>query len=473
MIVMKFGGSSLESPSALARVVSIVKSFRGDSPVVVVSAIGKTTDRLLRIGRLAAEGKIAAALGEIRDLDRFHSEFGAFSDEISSSFESVRGLTQRITAERVLSPINVDALLSHGERLSSLVVAEALRSAGVPSVHLRAEKLIVTDDCHTKATPLVWETCAKLRRAIPLERSGEVAVMGGFIGATESGVPTTLGRGGSDFTAALVGAAINAEEVQIWTDVDGMLSCDPRVTKGARCLRGISYREAAEMAEWGAKVLHPATVAPAWRQRIPMTIRNSRNAECPGTRIEAVQPARHEGLVKSIAYLKDVTLLRIFPAGRDITAQFRVLVQSIFLKHRTAFRPMNAKNAIEVAVSDCPCTAALFDELSDVGRVVAEGGLAAVSLIGKGIDSNQGLLAHASKTLCARSIAFHARETAPMRITFLVAEQELELAAEGLHDEFVKFQENGPFYREFETQRSRQKVAVRGLLLDKAQIFAS
>jgi aspartate kinase len=440
MIVMKFGGSSLESATALQNVVSIVNSFRAEKPVVVVSAMGKTTDRLLQIGSLAAAGKFPSALLKLHALEQFHTE-QLPAAQTACLFEDAAEVVHRISVARELNPRLSDELLSYGERLSSQIVAQALGA-----VHLKSQALIVTNNKHTCAAPLLDETYAKLRRAIPLN---EVSVIGGFIGATESGVPTTLGRGGSDFTAALVGAAINAEEIQIWTDVNGMLSCDPRVTPGGRCLRSISYSEAFEMADWGAKVLHPATVAPAVRQRVPLSIRNSRNANHPGTLIAAVQPARREGLVKSIACLKNVTLLRIHNATAS--------VQPYFQKHQVPFHAMNGRIAIEIAVSNCPQMETLIEDLSQIARVEVERNLAAVSLIGKGIDQNQGLLSHAIKTLANRSVPFHSLGTNALRVTFLVAEQELAQTTEGLHDEFVKFQENGPFYRDFETQRARQK----------------
>ncbi len=186
----------------------------------------------------------------------------------------------------------------------------ALHSAGRPSVHLDAPQLILTDDRHTHATPLYWETYAKMRRIIPRLVIERTVVMDGFIGATESGATTTLGRGGSDLTASIIGAALCAEEIQIWTDVDGMLTCDPRVFDRGYQLRSISYEEAAAMAQSGAKVLHPDTVEPATRQRIPITIRNSRQPDVPGTRVEATAtPSTH--VVKSIACKSNLTILEI------------------------------------------------------------------------------------------------------------------------------------------------------------------
>jgi aspartate kinase len=481
MIVMKFGGSSVESAAAIERVVSIVKSYQQDSPVVVVSAMGKTTDRLACIGQLASEGKtsgqkLGAAILEMRELEMFHlRELRALAPgsiaairEVTALFESAVQLVVRISAAGSVSPRHSDALLSYGERLSSIVVATALQNAGVPAIHLDAQSLILTDHSHTKAAPLYWETYAKLRRAIPTEKSRQVAVIGGFIGATESGTPTTLGRGGSDFTAALVGAAINAEEIQIWTDVDGMLSCDPRVLPGGRCLRQISYAEAAEMAEWGAKVLHPATVAPAMRQRVPVSIRNSRHSAHPGTRIECAPLGRGDGLVKSIACQKNLSLFRVHPLDRRMTPQFVAWVKSVFSAHQTDFRALNGKKSVELVVSECGAISNLLSDLSVAARVEVEQGLASVSVIGNGIEESRGLFSYAVRTMANCSVPFHAMGTSPMRISFVVAEQELNAATMALHDGFVKFQEAGPFWSQVKTLAasapSRQRFAARPVL---------
>jgi len=195
---------------------------------------------------------------------------------------------------------------------TSEIVAAALRSGGVPSVHLDARQMILTDSRHTNATPLYWESYANLRRVIPYLSDGRLVVMGGFIGSTKDGVTTTLGRGGSDLTASIVGAGISADEIQIWTDVDGMLTCDPRVLQAGYRLRSLSYQEAAALAGAGAKVLHPDTVAPAVRQRIPLVIKNSRRPAVEGTRIIPVVPPCSNP-VKAIACKPDLTVLEIRP----------------------------------------------------------------------------------------------------------------------------------------------------------------
>jgi aspartate kinase len=479
MIVMKFGGSSLESAAAIQNVISLVKARRDSAPVVVVSAMGKTTDRLLRIGMLAAEGrtsgrKLGTAISELHDLELFHIsqlrllmvDPAPAEREISEMFADAMKLVVGVAQMGSFTPADSDALVSYGERLSSLVVAGALKNAGLPAIHLRAENLILTDGHHTQAGPKYWETYARLRRAIPTDRSGYISVMGGFIGSTEKGVPTTLGRGGSDFTAAIVGAAINADEVQIWTDVNGMLSCDPRVLPGGRCLRQICYAEATEMAEWGAKVLHPATVAPAIRQRVPVIIRNSRNSNHPGTRVEHAPLGRDECRVKSIACQREITLLRIRPHRGASDAQLCSLVKSLVAETHTECKVITSKGCLEVVLPNSAPVEQITTALAAVGCMELERGLAAVSLIGRGLETNRGLLSHAVRILGGKSIPFYAVATVPMRITFIVAEQEMAAATEALHDEFVKFQESGSYYREFTSRSTSHNNVKRSYFSD-------
>ncbi len=298
---MKFGGSSVESARAIQRVAAIVKRNLAANPAVVVSAIGKTTDRLLHIAEFAAQQDGQSAWRKLLALQVDHlniaSKLGlSLEREIQSLFAELRGDVLEIASLASISPELWARVASFGERLSSLIVAGALEKAGVPSKHLDARKLIITG---TRTAPLLVESYAKIRRAIPCANRSLVPVLGGFIASTEDGTPSTLGRGGSDYTASLVGAAINAEEIQIWTDVDGMLTCDPRVLPGGFCLQTITYDEAEQMARLGAKVLHPETILPARKQRIPVSIRNSRNPLHPGTRISV--SSDRQGVVKSIA----------------------------------------------------------------------------------------------------------------------------------------------------------------------------
>jgi len=239
MIVMKFGGSSVESAKAIQRVASIVRDHAAQQPVVVVSAMGKTTDALVAIARLSAAGNLTDAGRELNKLREFHlneaaqiargNQVVALKCDVCDLFLELELVLRRVVEAGTVTPELSDAVLAFGERLSSRVVTAAFRQEGIDAVHLDARDAIVTDGRHTQAAPLFIETNALLRRKVSQE---QVTVMGGFIGATEDGVTTTLGRGGSDYTAAIVGAALAVDEIQIWTDVDGMLTCDPRVVSG-------------------------------------------------------------------------------------------------------------------------------------------------------------------------------------------------------------------------------------------------
>ena len=318
MIVMKFGGTSVESASAIERVASIVKARIERRPVVVVSAMGKTTNKLVAIAKCAGEGQREEAQRQIDELCAFHlreaeavvskADWPEAQRTVRSHFRLLLELVQELCAAGEVSPRSLDSILSFGERVSSALVALAFRNFGMETVHVDARHVVITDSHHTQAAPIYRLTYERLARIVtPLGRE-KVVVMGGFIGANESGTTTTLGRGGSDFSASLAGAGIGAEEIQIWTDVDGMLTVDPTILPGGHRVKSISFAEAAELAYFGAKVLHPATVLPAIEKNIPVLILNSRRPEAEGTRIiaEAVACAN---VIKSIACKRKITVL--------------------------------------------------------------------------------------------------------------------------------------------------------------------
>lgn len=321
MIVMKFGGSSVESASAMKRCISIIRDQILRRPVVVVSALGGATDALLAIAHHAARGNTYSAWKQLKYLQERHYEQagsllnGKSLEEVEQRFRvyfrELHLLSMELSEEgKELTPELTDFILSFGERMSSELLAAACNEAQVPAVHLDARKLILTDHKHTNASPLLWESYAKIRRATRWAALTRVAVLGGFIGSTEEGVTTTLGRGGSDLTASIVGAALNAEEVQIWTDVDGMLTTDPRLLNNVLRVKSLSYKEAAEMARAGAKVLQTHSVAPVIRQRIPLIIRNSRGPHIEGTRITGESEPSKDG-VKSIACKDNLTVIEL------------------------------------------------------------------------------------------------------------------------------------------------------------------
>src|SRR6266498_3101507 len=310
-IVMKFGGTSVGDAKAIERVVAIVRDRLPQRPVVVVSAMARVTDQLLQMARSAGSGDRKSALTLARELRERHYNtagellgtalFTQFHSELGTEFEELEELVRGIVAVGELTPRTTDLVASFGEVLSSKLVTAALSAHDIPSALVDSRDCVVTDETFTRATPLFDETNAKLQEFVaPIVESGRVPVMAGFIGATRAGVTTTIGRGGSDFSAAIVGAGLNAEKIEIWTDVDGMMTTDPNLCPDARRIKVISFDEAAELAYFGAKVLHPATVVPAIEKNIPVLILNSRRPEVAGTRIVS-ETVRCGNVVKSIA----------------------------------------------------------------------------------------------------------------------------------------------------------------------------
>ena len=321
MIVMKFGGSSLASASSIERVVSIVRSQESRRPVVVTSAMGNTTDRLLDLLSAAQKGNSYAAWKLQDAIKNEHfavcerllhgPEHSAMDQYLRATFRDLHVRTLELCeGERIFNKELQDWTVSLGEQLSSRLLASILREHCGETMHLDSRKLIVTDSAFTNAQLVYKETYARIRWAILAAARDKLVVLGGFIGGTEDGRTTTLGRGGSDLTASVVGAGIHAEEIQVWKDVDGMLTCDPRILPGAHRVKKLSYEEASELASAGATILHPETMAPAERLHIPIVVRNTFYPSSDGTRIDGCkeQPAN---LMKSIAVKSDVTLLEI------------------------------------------------------------------------------------------------------------------------------------------------------------------
>ncbi len=329
MIVMKFGGSSTASADAIRQVASIVQHEIQRKPVVVVSAMGNTTDRLLRLLQETALGHVAESLQlqtELRDdhlriagevLSGVDSDW-AFAD-VQRIFRDLHvRMLEILEGERAFNAELKDWVLSIGEQVSSLILAAAFNSLSIRAAHMDSRRLIVTDDRFTEAKPKFWETNAKLRWAIPESRPAGAVVVGGFIASTQDGRTTTLGRGGSDLTASIIGAALNAKEIQVWKDVDGMLTCDPRLHPGGFCVKHLTFVEAANLAQSGAKILHPDTVAPARRLRIPIYLRNTFRPHVEGTRICGESAQCAQPVVKSVACKRGLQLLRIRPESSEI-----------------------------------------------------------------------------------------------------------------------------------------------------------
>ena len=288
MITMKFGGSSVDTAASIERVAGIVRDCLGRQPVIVVSAMAKTTRRLLEAAQAAAGGDRDTALAIFDEIETYHRREShgvvpppgrpALDAALDPFFNDLRTQLDEIAATQALTPRAADAVAGFGELLASTILSFALSHQGVDSAWVDCRRVIVTDHDFTRARPLYGPTDARLREALlPLLRAGRVPVVGGYVGATLQGVTTTLGKEGSDFSAAIVGAALGAEEVLIWTDVDGIRTADPRVYPGARRVRTLSFAEALELSCSGAKKPHYGTLGPASRANVPIRILDSRH----------------------------------------------------------------------------------------------------------------------------------------------------------------------------------------------------
>jgi aspartate kinase len=445
MIVMKFGGTSVESQEAIARVARIVRSYERRRPVVVVSAMGRTTNKLLEAANEAAAGRREQALALVEEIRAHHlrdglAVAGDFAAElerfIRTHFEWLDELVRGLSIVHELSPRSTDAIASVGERLSSLVVAFALRAAGMPAQHVDSRRVILTDDAFTHAQPLLDESYALLRENVAPAAARAIVVMGGFIGSTKDGVTTTLGRGGSDYSAAIVGAGIGAEEIQIWTDVDGMLTADPRIVPGGHRVKSISFAEAAEMAYFGAKVLHPATVAPAIEHNIPVLILNSRRPEVQGTRITSeAMPCRNP--VKSISCKRGITILNISSTRMLLAHGFMRQIFEIFDRYKTSVDMVSTSEvSVSLTLDNRENVEAICRDLREFAQVSMENGQAIVCLVGENIRHTPGIAGRAFQVLRSKNIRMISQGASVLNLGFVVAEPDLKEAVAALHGEF-------------------------------------
>ena len=427
MIVMKFGGTSVESAAAIERVAGIVKARLDRMPVVVVSAMGKTTNKLLAIASAAIAGDRQEYIRQIHDLRDFHSREArivvplahraALDRVLDEHFQELTELVKGLAVLGELTPRSIDAISSYGERLSSRIVSLAFEHFGMRSEHLDSRHFIVTDRRHTQAAPNYAATYAHLETLPSLARD-RVLVMGGFIGSTEEGVTTTLGRGGSDFTAAIVGAGIGANEIQIWTDVDGMMTTDPTIVPGGHRVKTISFAEAAELAYFGAKVLHPATLVPAMEKNIPVMILNSRRPDVLGTRIIA-ETVTCENVVKSIACKRKIALLNIHSTRMLMAHGFLRRIFEVFDRFET---PVDMVATSEVSVSltidNLQRLDGIVGELRNFAEVESERDQAIICLVGDNIRYTPGVAKRVFGTLDGINIRMISQGASLLNLSF-------------------------------------------------------
>jgi aspartate kinase len=447
VIVMKFGGTSVEDSRAIERLHAIVRERMSRKPVVVVSAMSKVTDQLLATARKAGDSDVKGALDSARALRERHysaaSEllgtgvFTEFHSELEADFDSLDDLLKGIAAVGELTPRTLDNVVSFGERLSSKLVTAALGARGMDASHLDARHCIVTDENYTKAVPDFDATNLRVQKLVrPLIDHHRVPVMGGFIGATSHGVTTTLGRGGSDFSAAIIGAALDCERIEIWTDVDGMMTTDPNVCADACRIKHISFEEAAELAYFGAKVLHPATLLPAIRKNIPVQVLNSRNPSNEGTQITARAP-KTRNVFKAIAAKKRITIVDVVATRMLMAHGYLRQIFEVFDRHRC---PVDMVSTSEVSISltvdsneAIPAIAADLQKLADVKY---EGRKAIICLVGENIRAQRGIAAEVFSAIPDINVRMISQGASEINISFVIEEDDVPRVTQALHKKF-------------------------------------
>ena len=434
MIVMKFGGTSVEDAAAIERSCKIVGHRLSRRPFVVVSALGGATNSLLEAGTLAARGEIGRAMEIAERLEKRHAEL---LESTAEHFIRLRELLKALSAIGEFSPRTQDLVASYGEVLSSLIFADRIKRLGFEAVHLDARQCVITNDHFGKASPIVDLTTIRLEEAArPHLNAGRAVVMGGYIGATSTGITTTLGRGGSDYSAAIAGAALNAEEIQIWTDVDGMMTTDPRIVPDAWKVREISFGEASELAYFGAKVLHPLTVLPAVEKNIPVYILNSRKPGGTGTRItREARPCRN--LIKSIAVKKGITVLTVSSSRMLMAHGFLKALFEVFDRHRTSVDMVaTSEVSVSLTLDSLSSLDAILEDLRPLGDVEITSEAALICLVGNNLKYTPGVARRAFGSLSDIIVLMVSHGASNINFSFIVDEKDATTAVRRLHADF-------------------------------------
>ncbi|MEW5799701.1 MAG: aspartate kinase [Bacteroidota bacterium] len=463
MLTMKFGGTSVGDVPRLQEVVSIVKQFLNEQPVVVASAMSGVTNTLLETARKAVErktGEVHNAVNTLRDkhihiaheLVKDNKRRAALIKEQQASIDELSQLYYGIGLLKELSPRSLDAIASFGEILSCRQIAAILDENGIKTKFIDARTIIRTDNNFGEAAvDFAYSNKSINSEVVPLVKENVVPVVTGFIASTEDGITTTIGRSGSDYTGSIVGAAVNSKEIWIWTDVDGVMTADPRVVKSARVLSEISYREAAEMSYFGAKVIHPKTMVPAIEKKIPIRIKNTFNPTHPGTLISASATTNGHS-AKTVTSIDGLAIIAIEGSGmigvpgvsaRIFSSLARAQVNVMMIsqassEHNVCFivPRKDSKTGVKVLREEFSIDIAkkIIDDVSvkepvSIIAVVGEGMIGTKGIAGKTFDA----VAKADVNIIAI-----AQGSSELNISFVVNQADAKKAVQSVHDAFYQ-----------------------------------
>jgi aspartate kinase len=445
MVVLKFGGTSVRDAEWIDKALAIIQRELDRSPVVIASAMGKTTDRLQEIAKLAGSGEREKAVELHKKLRHTHLDIakgfitGTNLDKCTEAldflFKELSSLIKGLSLLRDWTPRSNDAILSFGELLSTTIIAHRAQELGIETIYMDSRDIIKTDDVFMRAQLLKELTYSLIRDKIKPQK-GKIYVVQGFIASTKSNITTTLGRGGSDYTASIIGAALGAEEIQIWTDVDGIMTSDPRMVEKARNIPRISYKEAAELAYFGAKVIHPSTIQPATSLGIPVVVKNTGNPDVEGTWIVAEVPS--EG-PKALACKKGITVINITSYRMLLAYGFLRRIFEIFEKYQTSV-DLVATSEVSVSLT-IDNTAGIDDitrELENIGNITIETDKSIVCLVGLGLWKDSQIISQVFSTLTSIPIRMISLGSSDTNLSFVVPDNEVDLAMQRLHKTFFE-----------------------------------
>ncbi len=435
MIVMKFGGTSVGSPEMIKRAAEIVKSHASRKPVVVVSAFAKVTDSLMNLAHAALNNSHDTGGIRKRHYDIMEG-LGIDKSLISHELEELEALIKGISLLKELTPRTLDLLMSFGERMSAKIVAEYFSKSGLNARACNSYDTGFVTDSNFGNADVLPETEANIRDFFR-NSTGFVPVVTGFIAKNANGEVTTLGRGGSDYTASIIGAAISAEEIQIWTDADGIMTADPKIVKNARSIDFISYEEAAELAFLGARVLHPKTILPAIEKNIPVRTLNTYNPGHKGTTILRETGKSH--CITSIACKKGIKVINIHSPKMLFAAGFMHKIFRIFDELKISVDMVSTSEVnVSVTIDGKYGTEKLVKELENMADVDVRNNRASISVVGTNIDSTSGIAGKIFSSLGNKNINVEMISSGASKIneSFVVKEEDADDAVRTIHETF-------------------------------------
>ena len=445
MIVIKFGGTSVGDAQRVANAIDIVAERKELSPIVVVSALSGVTNDLVAASEAARAcdadrvNQIIAAVRQrhedvaMRLVQQKFDFFESFIKQLDKQIDQIHTILSGIALLGEITPRAKDKVVAIGEKLSSVLFAYSMMMRALPGEHVDSEEVVITDAKFGEASPLMDDTRESAHRVLlPLVERNRIPVMGGFIGRTRDGATTTLGRGGSDYSAALIGAAVGAEEVQIWTDVDGMMTCDPRLIPTARIIERISYTEAAELAWFGAKVLHPRTIAPAVAQKIAVRVLNTHNVASPGTLITEAGDTNETAGPRAVAVKRGITVVHMTSNKMLGAHGFLARLFAIFEELEVSV-DLITTSEVSVSVTIDEDNPRLLDKLKTVADVEGIRNQCIVAIVGRNLMRDSIVGARVFEAMRGIPMSMFSFGTSGLNLSIVVDDKDADRSVRAVH----------------------------------------